>query len=63
MKLDETLLICAKAFRVPANKYSNITIKKIPQMLLGRCEFGRDDYSLNVKEPVQEELGLDEADI
>lgn len=63
MKPDETLLICAKAFRVPANKYPNITIKKIPQMLLGRCEFGRDDYSLNVKEPVQEEMGLDEADI
>ncbi len=63
MKPDETLLICAKAFRVPANKYTNITIKKIPHMLLGRCEFGRDDYSLNVKEPVQEEMGLDEADI
>jgi adenine-specific DNA-methyltransferase len=63
MKPDETLLICAKAFRVPASKYPNITIKKIPQMLLGRCEFGRDDYSLNVKEPVQEEMGLDESDI
>lgn len=63
MKPDETLLVCAKAFRVPATKYPNITIKKIPQMLLGRCEFGRDDYSLNVKEPAQEEMGLDEADI
>ena len=28
--------------------FPNITIKKIPQMLLGRCEFGKDDYSLNI---------------
>lgn len=61
MKPDETLLICAKAYRVTGDKYPNITIKKIPQMLLGRCEFGRDDYSLNIKEPVQLEMELDEA--
>jgi len=60
LKPDESLLICAKAFKVPSTKYSNITIKKIPQMLLGRCEFGRDDYSLNIKEPAQEEMELDE---
>ena len=29
-------------------KYPGITIKKIPQMLLGRCEFGKDDYSFNI---------------
>lgn len=58
MKKDETLLICAKAFRTAKTGHSNITIKKIPQMLLGRCEFGRDDYSLNVKEPTQEEMVL-----
>lgn len=59
MQKDETLLICAKAFRVKKEKYKNITLKKIPQMLLGRCEFGRDDYSLNIREEVQEELGMD----
>ena len=59
MKIDETLLVCAKAFRVKKEKYKNITLKKIPQMLLGRCEFGRDDYSLKIKEEVQEELGMD----
>lgn len=58
MKKNETLLICAKAFRINKDKYPNISLKKIPQMLLGRCEFGRDDYSLNVKEIVQEELDL-----
>jgi adenine-specific DNA-methyltransferase len=60
MKKGETLLICAKAFRAHKDKYSRITLKKIPQMLLGRCEFGRDDYSLNVKEMVQEELDLNQ---
>ena len=59
LKPDESLLICTKAFKVAKTKYPNITIKKIPQMLLGRCEFGRDDYSLNVKEQVQEELDME----
>lgn len=45
----ESLLICCKAYQQECkNKYSNITIKKIPQMLLGRCEFGKEDYSLNI---------------
>jgi adenine-specific DNA-methyltransferase len=59
MKQDESLLVCAKAFRVKKDKHPNITLKKIPQMLLGRCEFGKDDYSLNIKEEVQEELNMD----
>ncbi len=63
LKPDESLLICAKAFKVAKNKYDNITIKKIPQMLLGRCEFGRDDYSLNVKEQIQSEMEFDEAEL
>lgn len=37
------------------NKYSNITIKKIPNMLLGRCEFGKEDYSLNIINMPREE--------
>lgn len=46
---DETLLICARSFAKGADKkYPGITVKKIPQMLLGRCEFGKDDYSLNI---------------
>ena len=59
MKPDETLLICAKSYRATTARYPNITIKKIPQMLLGRCEFGRDDYSLNIKEQVQEEMDIE----
>jgi len=49
MAEGESLLICCTAFQKECNsRYQNITIKKIPQMLLGRCEFGRDDYSLNI---------------
>ena len=48
MKNDESLLICCTSFSRAADKYPNITIKKIPKMLLGRCEFGKEDYSLNI---------------
>lgn len=49
MQLDQSLLICCKAFQKECKaKYGNITIKKIPHMLLGRCEFGKEDYSLNI---------------
>lgn len=45
----ESLLVCCKSFaKGCANRHTNITIKKIPQMLLGRCEFGKDDYSFNI---------------
>jgi adenine-specific DNA-methyltransferase len=48
-KPGESLLICCKSFsKACENRYENITIKKIPKMLLGRCEFGKDDYSLNI---------------
>lgn len=46
---DETLLICATSFaKGLETRYSNIKLRKIPLMLLGRCEFGKDDYSLNI---------------
>ena len=49
MKPDESLLICCKSFsKACADRYANITVKKIPNMLLGRCEFGKEDYSLNI---------------
>ena len=38
---DESLLICATHFEEGVGRaFSNITVKKIPQMLLNRCEFG-----------------------
>ncbi len=49
MKPGESLLICCKSFQEAcANRYPEITVKKIPNMLLGRCEFGKENYSLNI---------------
>jgi len=49
MKDGESLLICCKSYQKACeNRFANITIKKIPNMLLGRCEFGKEDYSLNI---------------
>lgn len=50
---DQNLLVCCSAFHgVTAEKASqrwpNLTLKKIPKMVLSRCEWGHDDYSLNV---------------
>lgn len=46
---DESLLICCKSFQEACeSRYPNVTVKKIPQMLLGKCEFGKEDYSLNI---------------
>ena len=62
MKEGESLLVCCTAFQKECRSaFANITIKKIPQMLLGRCEFAHDDYSLNIVElPVVEENEFEE---
>jgi adenine-specific DNA-methyltransferase len=60
-----SLLVMCFAFRGKADRYPNLTIKKIPQAVLSRCEWGRDDYSLRVEnlpkappKPGQMELAL-----
>ena len=45
---ERTLLVCCKAFRANADAFPNLTIRKIPQAVLRKCEWGKDDYSLNV---------------
>lgn len=46
---NESLLICCSKFQPGCrDKHANITIKKIPKVLLDTCEFDRDDYSLNI---------------
>ena len=62
MKEGESLLVCCTAFQKECRSaFPNITIKKIPQMLLGRCEFAHDDYSLNIVElPIVEEDEFEE---
>lgn len=45
MKPDESLRICCTAYIEGCNEISNrIEIKKIPEVLLGKCEFGKEDY-------------------
>ena len=45
---DRTLLICCNAFRANLEAFPNLTVRKIPQTVLRKCEWGKDDYSLNV---------------
>jgi adenine-specific DNA-methyltransferase len=46
---NQSLLVCCAAFRAKADAFPNLTIKKIPHAVLSRCEWGRDDYSLQIK--------------
>lgn len=45
-----SLLVMCGAFRIknPAD-FPNLTLKKIPNAVLRKCEWGRDDYSLEIK--------------
>lgn len=45
---DRSLLVCCSAFNANADAFDNLTIKKIPHAVLSKCEWGHDDYSLNV---------------
>ena len=48
----ENLLICAPAFDNGLSKrYDNINVRKIPQSVLDKCEFGVDNYNLNIINP------------
>jgi adenine-specific DNA-methyltransferase len=50
---EQSLLVCCSAFHgitgsAAAARWPNLTLKRIPKMVLARCEWGHDDYSLNV---------------
>ncbi|HXG19633.1 MAG TPA: site-specific DNA-methyltransferase [Methylomirabilota bacterium] len=60
---NRSLLVMCSAFRARADRYPNLTIKKIPAAVLSRCEWGRDDYSLKIENlpkapPKSEQLEL-----
>ena len=60
---DEYLIIACRSFESGLDKaYDHITLKKIPQMLLSRCEFGKTDYNLNIVHPpvYEDEEDIDE---
>ncbi|MFZ4580825.1 MAG: DNA methyltransferase, partial [Myxococcota bacterium] len=46
---NRSLVVCCGAWLGDAAQWPNLTVKKIPQAVLGRCEFSHDDYSLNVQ--------------
>jgi len=46
---ERSLLICCSAFRCDPGQFPNLTIKKIPKAVLKKCEWGHDDYSLEIK--------------
>ena len=63
MEDGEYLIIACRSYDSGLDKaYSNITIKKIPQMLLSRCEFGKADYNLNIVHPPVYDDEWDEED-
>jgi adenine-specific DNA-methyltransferase len=47
---DRTLQVCARAFSGDIDGFDNLTCCKIPTAILTKCEWGRDDYSLNVND-------------
>lgn len=47
---DRTLLVCCGAFKGRADGWENLTLKKIPQAVLSKCEWDRDDYSLEIRD-------------
>ncbi len=46
---ERSLLVLCTAFRAKADAYPNLTVRKIPKQVLARCEWGHDDYSLQVE--------------
>lgn len=43
-----SLLVLCAAWRGNADHFTNLTLRKIPNHIRSKCEWGRDDYSLNV---------------
>jgi adenine-specific DNA-methyltransferase len=62
---DRTLLVCCAAYKASAamlnDKLTNLTVKKMPNALLSKCEWDKDDYSLNITKLPMAELDDDVA--
>ena len=59
---ERSLLIYCKAFMVEGAEFSNLTLKKIPKVILNKCEWDHDDYSftLNVLPEEQDDEWADD---
>lgn len=52
---DGNLLICCGAFTGNKTAYDNITIKKIPQAILKKCQWGSAGYPLPIRDDFSDE--------
>lgn len=62
---SDIILVCCSAFESGLDgKYENIDLKKIPQSILDRCEYGKDNYNLNIIDTseIEDEWEEDEVD-
>ena len=56
-----TLLIIASAWRSKnIDRFTNLTLKKIPNSIIKACEWGHDDYSLNIQNLPMSEPDIEE---
>lgn len=47
---NQSLLVFCSAFRIRnVDEFPNLTLRKIPKAVLTKCEWGKDDYSLEIK--------------
>ncbi|MHB1298029.1 MAG: site-specific DNA-methyltransferase [Gemmatimonadaceae bacterium] len=57
-----TLLVCCSAWLGDESAWPNLTLRKIPNAVLARCEFGKDDYSLTISQLPEPEAAQPDAD-
>ena len=56
MKEEEYLVIACTAYeKDSSNLFKNIQIKKIPETILQNCDYEKDNYNLNVENPLEYE--------
>ncbi|TXT50681.1 MAG: adenine specific DNA methylase Mod [Spirochaetes bacterium] len=61
---NRTLLVLCSAYRADTKQFPNLTIKKIPNAVLSKCEWGHDDYSLQVENlPAAPKPKVDQPDL
>ena len=59
-----TLLVLCYAYRADIHQFPNLTVKKIPNAVLTKCEWGHDDYSLQVENlPAAPRPKVDQPDL
>jgi adenine-specific DNA-methyltransferase len=48
---NRSLVVMCSAYRIRnVDDFPNLTLKKIPKTVLAKCEWGQDDYSLEIRE-------------